>query len=75
MATGKRANREKLIGYILMAALIIGLIFLVYWMVAMDEGDSRFQNIERLRGELRIPESVQTFSIGLQIIFLTACPS
>ncbi len=37
-----------------------GLIFLVYWLVAMDGADDRFQNIRKLRGESVSPVPGQT---------------
>jgi hypothetical protein len=43
-------RRNKIIGYILIGAIIVGMAFLAYWVLLAKEPDTRFRNIQKLRG-------------------------
>jgi len=73
MVTAKRINRQKLIGYILVAILVAGLAFLVYWLVAMDGAGDRFENIRKLRGESTSPMPGQSLD-SEQMAFVSYLP-
>jgi len=51
--------RQRIVGYIIVAALVVGLAFLVYWIIAAQPG-KRFRGIEKLRGESAVPMPEQT---------------
>ena len=55
-----RITRQKIVGYILVAALIVGLVFLVHWIITEQPG-KRFPGIEKLRGESTVPMPEQVF--------------
>ena len=45
----KGRDRQKVIGYVLVAVIILGLIYLVYW---AEEPRPRYQGLEKLRGHM-----------------------
>jgi len=50
----KQITRRKIVEYILVAVLILGLAFLTYWIITEQPG-KRFRGIEKLRGETTVP--------------------
>ena len=58
MANPRRTNRRKVIGYILLAILVLGLAVLAYW-IAVEHPGKRYPGIERIRGEDRVPKRDQ----------------
>ena len=50
MATTKRRNWEQIVGYVLIAILVLGLMYLVYWTVVGGGYDRAFPGIEKFRG-------------------------
>ncbi len=47
----KGRDRQKVIGYVLVAVIILGLIYLVYW-ATTEETRPRYQGLEKLRGHM-----------------------
>ena len=50
-AAAKRVDLQKIVGYVLVAAMVIGLIYIVHWVIA-DASRPRYPGIEKMRGEL-----------------------
>ena len=60
VTAAKQITRQRIVGYIVVAVLIVGLVFLIYWLVTEQPG-KRFRGIERLRGETTAPMPEQDF--------------
>ena len=56
MAKSRRIRRRKVIEYVLLAILVLGLAVLVYWIVVEKPG-KRYPGLERIRGEQMVPEA------------------
>ena len=63
MAKSRRIRRRKVIEYVLLAILVLGLAVLVYWIVVERPG-KRYPGIERIRGEDRAPKPDQVLWTG-----------
>ena len=48
----RRYRRQVMVGYALILLLLLGLVYLVYWMVVLGGGRRQFKNIEKMRGDL-----------------------
>ena len=46
----------KIVGYVLIAVIILGLIYLVYWTVILGGSVREFPDIEKLKSGFPIPE-------------------
>lgn len=47
----RRRRVEEIIGYVLIAVLVLGLIYLTYWIVT-EKPRPRYKGIEKFRGDL-----------------------
>ena len=54
-----KVRRRELIGYVIVGLVIIGVAYVVYTVLGAKEPDSRYRNIERIRGELLLPDAVE----------------
>lgn len=50
MLAEKQRRQRQVIGYVLVGIVVVGLIYLVYWLIT-ENPKARFRGIERLRGE------------------------
>ena len=57
-------EKQKIIGYVLVVVLILGLIYLIYWTVILGGSIRDFPGIEDLRGELLMPHLNASFVIN-----------
>lgn len=49
-------RRQEMVGYVLIALVVLGLLYLVYWLVIAEQGKNRsYKNIEKIRSELILP--------------------
>ena len=55
-------EKQKIIGYVLVAVLILGLIYLIYWTVFLGGSIRDFPGIEDLRGHISSPN--QDYSVA-----------
>lgn len=62
MSGSRRLEVQKYVGYVLMALVVVGLIYLAHWVITA-EPRSRYPGIEKLRGEaipLVVPGALAT---------------
>ena len=50
MVRHEAVRRNKIIGYIVIGAIIVGMAYLAYWILLAKEPNSRFRNIQKFRG-------------------------
>jgi hypothetical protein len=50
MVRHEPVRRGKIIGNILIGVIIVGMALLAYWTLRESEPDSRYKNIQKLRG-------------------------
>ena len=54
-----KVRRREAIGYVIVGLVIIGVAYVVYTVLGAKEPDSRYRNIERIRGEQLLPDAVE----------------
>jgi hypothetical protein len=54
-----KVRRREIIGYVIIGLVIIGVAYVVYSVLGAKEPDSRYRNIEKIRGELLLPGAVE----------------
>ena len=55
MMAARRVYVQKMIGYVLLGIVIVGVLLLALWIIGQKGLDSRFRNIEKLRGDVSAP--------------------
>jgi hypothetical protein len=58
-ASMDKVRRREAIGYVIVGLVIIGVAYVVYTVLSAKEPDSRYRNIERIRGEQLLPDAVE----------------
>ncbi len=53
-ATKRQAKRRQVVGYVLIAVMIVGLLYICWW-VFTHEDSRRFRGIEKFRGGIETP--------------------
>jgi len=49
----KQRRQRQVIGYVLVGIMVVGLIYLAYWLIT-EKPSRRFRGIEKLRGEIPV---------------------
>lgn len=57
-SAARRLEVQKLVGYVLVALIVLGLAYLVHWVVT-EAGRPRYPGIEKLRGDAYRPAASQ----------------
>ena len=55
MMAARRVYVQKMIGYLLLGIIVVGLVLLALWVMGQNGLDSKFRNLQKLRGDVPAP--------------------
>ena len=54
MPATKHRQTKEIVGYVILAIVVLGVIYLSYWLIT-EKPSRRFRGIEKIRGEVILP--------------------